>query len=44
MNISTCIKQYFNNTSDITIDVFDSSTIYSVFQRVIGFLTQNIGI
>ena len=45
MNLSTLIKQYFPSKSeDITIDVFDEKNIYTVYQRVVGVLTQYIDI
>ena len=45
MNLSTLIKQYFPSKSeDITIDVFDEKNIYTVYQRVVGVLTQYIEI
>ena len=44
MNISSVIKQYFNNALDVSIDVFDGVNIYAVYQRVIGVLTQHMDI
>ena len=45
MNLSALIKQYFPSKSeDITIDVFDEKNIYTVYQRVVGVLTQHIDI
>ncbi|MBR5248969.1 MAG: hypothetical protein IKV28_00070 [Bacteroidales bacterium] len=45
MNLSALIKQYFPSKSeDITIDVFDEKNIYTVYQRVVGVLTQLIDI
>lgn len=44
MDISSLIKEYFNTQEAVTIDVFDAGSIYSVYQRVIGVLTQHIEI
>ena len=45
MNLSALIKQYFSSKSeDITFDVFDEKNIYTVYQRVVGVLTQHIDI
>jgi len=44
MNINSIIKQYFNDSSNVSIDVFDSSNIYDVYQRIIGILTKNVEI
>ncbi len=45
MNLTILIKKYFSSVSDdITIDVFDEKSIYDVYQRVVGVLTQYIDI
>ena len=44
MNIDSIIKQHFNNASDVYIDVFDGANIYTVYQSIIGVLTQHVEI
>lgn len=45
MDVTTLIKQYFDSPSTgLTVDVFDGKNIYSVYQRIVGMLTQHIEI
>lgn len=46
MDITTLIKQYFNKQSadQVTIDVFDRTTIDVVYRRVIELLKGHLNI
>ena len=46
MDITTLIKQYFNKQSadQVTIDVFDRTTIDTVYRRVIELLKGHLNI
>lgn len=44
MNVSFLLKQYFNNLSDVSIDVFDTHTLNDVYQNVIKTLTSHFEI
>lgn len=46
MDITTLIKQYFNEQSadQVTIDVFDRTTIDVVYRRVIELLKGHLNI
>jgi hypothetical protein len=46
MDITTLIKQYFNKQSadQVTIDIFDRTTIDVVYRRVIEFNSKDISI
>lgn len=44
MNVSFLLKQYFNGTDDVTIDVFDSQTLNDVYQQVLKTLTAHFEI
>ena len=40
MNVSFLLKQYFDNLSDVSIDVFDSHTLNDIYQNVFKTLTS----
>lgn len=45
MDIKALIRQYFDSSNGTpTIDVFDNDTIYSIYQKVVGFLTSKMDI
>lgn len=44
MNVSFLLKQYFNNLSDVSIDVFDTHTLNDVYQNVVKTLTSHFEI
>ncbi len=44
MDVSFLIKQYFDGTNDVSIDVFDSVTINHVYQDVLNILTAHLEI
>lgn len=44
MDVSFLIKQYFDGTNDVSIDVFDSITINHVYQDVLNILTAHLEI
>lgn len=47
MDIKSLLTQYFSScpsNSSPTIDVFDADTIYSVYQKVVGLLTEHLEI
>lgn len=44
MDVSFLIKQYFDGTNDVSIDVFDSIRLNQVYQDVINVLTAHLGI
>lgn len=39
MDVSFLIKQYFDGTNDVSIDVFDAVNLYQVYHDVVGVLT-----
>lgn len=44
MDVSFLIKQYFNDTKDVSIDVFDAVNLNKVYQDVINVLTSHLNI
>lgn len=44
MNVSFLLKQYFSDTQDATIDVFDAQTLNDVYQQVLKVLTSHFEI
>lgn len=44
MNVSFLLKQYFSDTLDATIDVFDAQTLNEVYQQVLKVLTSHFEI
>lgn len=44
MDVSFLIRQYFDGTNDVSIDVFDSVTINHVYQDVLNILTAHLEI
>lgn len=44
MDVSFLIKQYFNDTANVSIDVFDSVSLNRVYQDVINVLTAHLDI
>lgn len=44
MNVSFLLKQYFSDTQDATIDVFDAQTLNDVYQQVLRVLTSHFEI
>lgn len=44
MDVSFLIKQYFNGTNDVSIDVFDAISLNQVYQDVLGVLTAHLDI
>lgn len=44
MNVSFLLKQYFDRTENVSIDVFDSHTLNDVYQQVLKTLTAHFEI
>lgn len=44
MNVAFLLKQYFNNLTDVSIDVFDAHTLNDVYQNVLKTLTSHFEI
>lgn len=44
MDVSFLIKQYFDGTNDVSIDVFDAVNLYQVYHDVVGVLTAHLNI
>ena len=44
MDVSFLIKQYFDGTDNVSIDVFDSYTLNDVYQQVVATLTSHFEI
>lgn len=44
MNVSFLLKQYFSDTQDATIDVFDAQTLNDVYQEVLKVLASHFEI
>lgn len=44
MNVAFLLKQYFDNLTDVSIDVFDAHTLNDVYQNVLKTLTSHFDI
>ena len=44
MDVSFLIKQYFAPAQDVSIDVFDAESLYSVYRNVMHILTSHLEI
>lgn len=44
MDVSFLIKHYFEPGQDVTIDVFDAASLYSVYRNVMRTLTSHMEI
>lgn len=44
MDVAFLLKQYFNGTEDVTIDVFDAHTLNDVYVQVLNTLTSHFEI
>jgi len=44
MNVAFLLKQYFHESNDVSIDVFDAHSLNSVYQQVLSILTSHFEI